>query len=126
MRDYKLKSSGLPPHIYAQVTAIVKGYDDMKAEYEEMTYRSPLHLTGQPKGKNNIDTTSREAVRKADISQKLEAVEDAISYVPEEYRQGVWENAVHGVPYPIYADRTTYWRHKSRFFRLVAKRMYWI
>ncbi|MFQ7473603.1 MAG: hypothetical protein ACLSAO_03970 [Anaerovoracaceae bacterium] len=126
MRDYKLKSSGLPPHIYTQVTAIVRGYEDMKAEYENILYKGTVSLDGMPKSKNKIDITSREAVRRADISKKIEAVEESILSIPEEYRQGVWDNAVYGTPYPIYADRTTYWRYKARFFRLIAKHMYWI
>lgn len=50
MRDYKLKSSGLQPHVYAQVVAIVKGYESMKTEYEDILQRqNSVFLNGQPK-----------------------------------------------------------------------------
>lgn len=126
MRNYRLKSSGLPPHIYAQVLAIVRGYETMRDEYDAILHESPAPPDGQPRGSVNPDTTSREAVRRADLSNKIETVEQSILTVPEEYRQGVWDNAVYGIPYPRGADRTTYWRHKARFFRQIARRMCWI
>lgn len=126
VRDYRLKSSDLPSHVYAQVIAIVRGYDSMKNEYDAILHTSPDPPDGQPRGTVNPDTTSREGVIRADISQKLEAIEQSILIVPEDYRQGVWDNAVYGIPYPLYADRTTYWRYKAKFFRAIAKRMYWI
>lgn len=125
-RNYMLKSAELPGHIYAQVMAIVRGYDIMRDEYDSMLQESPNPPDGQPRGGGSTDPTSRDAVRRADIKQKLEAVEQSILSVPEEYRQGVWDNAVYGIPYPLNADRTTYWRYKAKFFRKIARRMCWI
>lgn len=125
-RNYRLKSAELPGHIYAQVTAIVKGYDIMRDEYDNMLQESPSPPDGQPRGPGTTDVTARNAARRADIKQKLEAVEQSILSIPEDYRQGVWDNAVYGIPYPETADRTTYWRYKAKFFRRIAKRMCWI
>lgn len=127
MRDYKLKSSGLQPHVYAQVVAIVKGYESMKTEYEDILQRqNSVFLNGQPKGSRIADRTSRDAAKRADLSEKIEAIDQAISSIPEEYRKGIWNNAVHGTPYPDEAHRSTYWRYKAKIFQDIAKRMYWI
>lgn len=126
MREYKLKSSGLPPYVYAQVIAIVRGYEDMRLEYDRMLEKSTRPSDGQPRGTSNSDGTSRQAIKRADISKKLEAIEQSLLKIPEEYRQGVWDNAMYATPYPNGADRTTYWRYKAKFFRDIAKRMNWI
>lgn len=126
MREYILKSTGLEEHVYKQVLAIVRGYETMKKEYDGILESSPPPPDGQPRSGKTGDTTSRDAVRRADISQKIEAVEKAIEIVPEEYRQGVWDSAVNRKPYPRDADRVTYWRYKSIFYRTVAKKMFWI
>lgn len=126
MGDYMLKSSGLPTYIQRQVKVIIKSYDEMKNEYDAILHSSPDPPDGQPRGTVNPDTTSREAIRRADLSKKLKAIEQSILIIPEEYRQGVWDNAVYGIRYPADADRTTYWRHKVVFFEAIARRMCWI
>lgn len=124
--NYVLKSTGLPRYVDAQVKAVLKGYNAMRDEYDNMLQESPDPPDGQPRGSGSTDPTSRAAARRADIKQKLEAVEQSILSIPEEYRQGVWDNAVYGASYPANADRTTYWRYKAKFFRRIAKRMCWI
>lgn len=126
MRDYKLKSSGLPSYVYAQVIAIVRGYEDMRLEYDRMLEKSARPPDGQPKGTGVSGGISGQAIRRADISQKLEAIEQSLVKIPEEYRQGVWDNALYATPYPRGADRTTYWRYKAKFFRDIARKMNWI
>lgn len=126
MRDYKLKSSGLPSYVYAQVIAIVKGYEDMRLEYDRMLEKSARPPDGQPKGTGVSGGISGQAIKRADISQKLEAIEQSLIKIPEEYRQGVWDNALYATPYPRGADRTTYWRYKAKFFRDIARKMNWI
>ena len=69
-----------------------------------------------PKGSRIADRTSRDAAKRADLSEKIEAIDQAISSIPEEYRKGIWNNAVHGTPYPDEAHRSTYWRYKAKFF----------
>lgn len=124
--NYVLKSTGLPSYIDAQVKAVLKGYNAMREEYDNMLQESPDPPDGQPRGSGSTDPTSRDAVRRADIKQKLEAVEQSILSIPEEYRQGVWENAIYGMSYPDNAHRATYWRYKAKLFQRIAKRMCWI
>jgi len=126
MRDYELKAAGLPKHVYRQVRAVVQGYEKTKTEYDAILYESLPPPDGQPRGTGVSDDTSRRAMRRARLAEKLEVVEQAILIVPEEYRQGVWDSAVLGIPYPLDADRSTYWRHKAKFYRKVAYGLYLI
>lgn len=126
MRNYKLKRSGLPPHVYGWVMATIEGYEMMKIEYDEILEKSPAPPDGQPRGGNMSKTIEESAIRRCDLAKKLEAVEQSLVMVPEEYRLGLWNNLAHKTPYPAQADRTTYWRYKVKFLRGIAKRMHWI
>ena len=126
MRNYVPKSCGLPTELANQVIWLVKDYDRMKTEYDEAIWDSPDPPDGQPRGNNNGDPTSREAMKRAELFRKLQAVEQARLAIPEVYRDGVWNSVLHKTPYPRNADRTTYWREKSKFMRRVAENMFWI
>lgn len=126
VRNYRLKRSGLPPHVYGWVMATIEGYENMKAEYDEMLERSPAPPDGQPRGSNNANSIEESAIRRGDLAKKLKAVEQSLIMIPEEYRSGVWNSLAYKAPYPTQADRTTYWRYKVEFLRGIAKRMNWI
>ena len=125
-RNYRLKNAGLPDDIYDQVWAIIRGYDRMKLEYDNMIGGSPAPADGQPRGTNHPDTTSHEAVKRADLSKKLEAIEQSYLMLPPRYAQTIWDNIVYRVPYPQEVHRSTYARYKALFFRNIARRMGWI
>ena len=125
MRDYYL-DTGIPDTLCRQVVWLIKDYDRLKQEYDNAIWDSPDPPDGQPRGSNNGDPTSREAIKRAEIFKKLQAVERSILEIPECYREGVWNNMIYKIPYPNNADRTTYWRYKARFIRGVAEKMFWI
>lgn len=77
MRNYIPKSCGLPDELANQVIWLVKDYDRMKAEYDNTIWNSPAHPDGQPRGRNSGDPTSREAMKRAELSRKLQAIEQA-------------------------------------------------
>lgn len=126
MRDYVPKSCGLPDALANQVIWLVKDYDRMKTEYDEAIWDSPDPPDGQPRGNNNSDPTSREAMKRAELFRKLQAVEQARLAIPEVYRDGVWRNVLYRTPYPKDASRKTYWSHKSGFLYKVAENMCWV
>lgn len=126
MRDYYLQHSQLPRELYRQVEWLVRDYERLKTEYNNAIWNSPPPPDGQPHGDNTTDLTSKEAIKRAELFKKLEAIEQSKLHIPEEYREGVWNNILYKVPYPKNADRTTYWRHKSTFLRSVAEKMFWI
>lgn len=129
MREYWQMSSkryGLPTSLYTQVVGVIRDYERLKTEYDRILNQSAAPPDGQPRGSNRIDTTSEKGLECAEISRKLKAVEQARYEVQEEYREGVWDNVVYGIRFPIDADRTTYYRHKKVFIKEVAKNLNWI
>lgn len=129
MKDYwpaSEKRYGMPVHLADSIKSIVRDYDRMKDEYAAILDKSANPPDGQPRGDNRIDTTSEKGMRCAELSKKLEAIEQARYAVQDEYRQGVWDNALYGLPYPEDADQTTYTKHKRLFMRAVAKKLHWL
>lgn len=126
MRNYIPKSYGLPDELANQVIWLVKDYDRMKLEYDNTIWDSPDPPDGQPRGSNNSDPTSREALKRAELFRKLQAVEQAKLMIPEVYRKGVWNNLLYRTPYPNDASRKTYWSYKSGFLYKVAENMNWV
>lgn len=114
----------LPHPVRMQVIWLVRDYERMKLEYDNAIWDSPGPPDGQPRGNNTGDPTEREGLKRADIGKRLEAIEQAFNTVPEEYRQGVWDNVVYGAGYPIYAHRNTYGNHKRRFLYCIAKKLH--
>lgn len=126
MRNYIPKSCGLPTELANQVLWLIKDYDRMKTEYDNAIWDSPDPPDGQPRGSNNGDPTSREALKRAELFRKLQAVDQARLTIPEVYRDGVWNNLLYGTPYPKDASRKTYWTYKCGFVRKVAENMCWV
>ncbi|MEG1136388.1 MAG: hypothetical protein RSD65_06275 [Anaerovoracaceae bacterium] len=126
MRDYTLKSYGLTNEIANQVLWLVRDYKRMKTEYNNTIWDSPDPPDGQPRGNSIGDSTSRKAIKMAELFRKLEAIERSKLEIPEQYREGVWNNLLYKTPYPAGADRTTWWRQKTRFVHRVAEKMFWV
>jgi len=126
VRDYYIKSSDIPEDLYRQTLWMIKGYDRMKAEYDNAIWDSPDPPDGQPRGGNTGDPTSREGLKRAELFRKLQAIEQAKLYIPECYREGVWNNLLYKTPYPKGAHRKTWWQYKTAFVRKVAQNMSWL
>lgn len=126
MRDYYLKNSDMPEDLYRQTLWMIKGYDRMKTEYDNAIWDSPEPPDGQPRGGNTGDPTSREGLKRAELFRKLQAIEQAKLYIPECYRDGVWNNVLYKTPYPRAGHRSTWWHYKAAFIRRVAENMYWL
>lgn len=126
MRDYYLKNSDMPEDLYRHTLWMIKGYDRMKEEYDNAIWDSPEPPDGQPRGGNTGDPTSREGMKRAELFRKLQAIEQAKISIPNDYREGVWNNVLYKVPYPEGAHRKTWWRYKVAFIKSVARNMYWI
>lgn len=53
--------------------------------------------------------------------KEKEIIGQAMEAVPEEYRMGVWNSAVHRQRYPEGASKSTYKRKKRKFYYQIAK-----
>ena len=116
----------LPHPVRMQVIWLVRDYERMKVEYDNTIWASPGPMDGQPRGNTIGDPTGRAGIKRVDLAKRLEAIEQAFNTVPDEYRQGVWNNIVFSTRYPIYAHRNTYGNHKNRFLYQVARNLYLI
>lgn len=124
MRDYQpIKNNPyiLPHALYMQVVWLIRDYDRMREEYESSLEKSPAPHDGQPRSGSNVDSTQQKALTRVNLWTKIEAVDQALNTVPEEYQQGVWNNVVYRVRYPDDAEPRTYRRYKSKFIYMVAK-----
>lgn len=126
MRDYIPKSCGLPDNLANQVMWLIRDYERMKLEYDNAIWDSPGPPDGQPRGSNTSDTTSKEAIKRAELFKKIQAIEQSKLEIPEQYREGIWNNIVYRTPYPSIAGRTTWWTYKTKFLCKVAEKLYWI
>lgn len=115
----------LPHPIRMQVIWLVRDYERMKNQYNDLMEKSPGPSDGQPRGTGTTDTVSETAMRRAELSEKIKAVEDAYSGIPEEYRRGVWDNVTYRARYPSDAGIATYKRQRKKFLYRVAKNLFW-
>jgi len=106
-----------------RVLYIIRDYDRMKDEYQEILQLSPPALTGVPGSRELTDPTGDKAIRLAMISGEMHAVDQALKKIPREYRQGVKRNVMYGSWYPKDADARTYRRWKQRFMYWVAEKL---
>lgn len=112
----------LPHHIYYKTIWEIKGYYWLKERVEDIILATPDH-DGQPHAGGVSDPTYTKALKLGDSASRLRIIEEERDRILPEYRQGVWDNIMHGSRYPDDADRRTYSRHKSKFVYRVAVRL---
>ncbi|MCQ4637138.1 hypothetical protein NE619_10410 [Anaerovorax odorimutans] len=116
----------LPRAVRMQVIWLVRDYERMKLEYDNAIWTGCGPMDGLPRGNRIGNPTERDALKRIDLSKRIEAIEQALNTVPEEYRKGVWDNLVDRAKYPIDAGSATYARHKGKFLYRIAKNLYFI
>ena len=128
-RDYQATKNNpylLPRPLYRMTLAFIRDHERKCDEYKSLEEDSRHPPDGLPRGSASGNPTQRNGIRRAELWVSISAVKDALNIVPEEYRDGVWENVVHYRRYPDDADPSTYRRYKQRFIHQVAHNMLWI
>ena len=120
---YNRKKYRLPKEVYMKVVWHCRDYQRMKDEYDSLFGRSPV-MDGQPKGKDPGDPTGQLAIKSAELSEGIRAIEDALNDIPEEYRAGIMGNACYRKPFPDYAYPDTWRVYRQRFIFGVAVRLH--
>ena len=126
-RDYLAKKNNpyrMPRSLYRRVLALIRDYDRMRVEVEELILASP-NPEGI-KGGGPGDPTARAAERIERMQSDVRAIEQALKKIPPEYRKGVFNSVRYYRAFPVDADRTTYARHKQKFVYFVAKNLGWM
>lgn len=95
----------------------------MARDYEDLLDISSPVNDGMPKGTDISNPTEKAALKREAIGRNLEAIEEAITTIPEEYRSGVWNNVVLDKPYPSYAVTRTWTTYKGRFLYALAENL---
>lgn len=126
MRDYqRIKNNKyqLPNAAYHTTLWVIRDYDRMVEEADDILLESPSPADGMPRGGRIIDEVSEKAERRANYLKKTLAIEKAMNRIPTEYQRGVWENITKHKAFPKDASRSTYSRNKSKFIYHVAKNL---
>ena len=126
-RDYQAKKNNpyrMPRSLYRRVLALIRDYDRMRVEVEELILASP-NPEGI-KGGGPGDPTARAAERIERMQSDVRAIEQALKKIPPEYRKGVFNSVRYYRAFPVDADRTTYARHKQKFVYFVAENLGWM
>ena len=129
MRDYQPRQKNkyrLPIPVYHQTVWLIRDYDRICSELNDILLASPDPPDGQPHGTNLSDEAFAKAKRRDQLVDKKNAIDNALARVPDDYRKGVWDNVQLRKSFPKDADRTTYARHKSAFILDVAISMNFI
>lgn len=113
----------IPEDVWRECISIIRDYDKTQALYESLLYESPSPLTGQPKAKSPSSPTERAGMNRALMAIRLNAVDEAFTIIPPEYKQAIRDNIVKRIDYPAYAHRSTYVRWKTRMIKYLAERL---
>ena len=116
MRNYQPQKNNpykLPHNLYMRMLYLIRDYDRMRSEREDILHGSPANDGIPCAGIGN--PTENKAIRLMSTGSECEAVERALAGVPEEYRKGVWNNVCYQCPYPSDAGEATYKRWRIRF-----------
>lgn len=129
MRDYQPYKNNkylLPQPLYKMTLAFIRDYYRKVVEYKKLIEESPPPPDGQPRGSGTSNPTERDGIRRVELKTAIDAIESALHQVPEEYRQGVWNNIIKHKRYPDDAHPRTYRTYKQRFIYYVAHNMFWV
>ena len=127
MRDYQPHKNNpywLEPTIYRRVLAVVRDYDRMVRDYNEIIHETAAG-DGQPGSNTPGDPVARKAERMDRLWEDIRAVEIALIQIPPEYRDGVLRNIRYGGwPEDVPAHRNTWSKWRRRLLFLVAEKLY--
>ena len=103
----------IPHNLYMAIIYHIRDYDRQKEELENC--RSSVGRGRNP--------TEKKGLKVIKMGQMVSAIDCAMECIPPEYRSGLWEHIVNGVPYPDYAALATWRRHKLALVRLVGENL---
>lgn len=110
----------IPKDVWDECICIIRGYDRLRDEYESVLQSTPPPPDGQPKPTCPGNPTEREAMKRAMMAMRLNAVDEAFTVIHPDYRQAIRDNIVKRKRYPDYAHRQTFVRWKTRMVRYLA------
>lgn len=109
--------------LYNKTLWRIRDYNRLKDVADGIIQQS--HEQSEPTGKTNktSDTVLNAVVKREKYLTEIKTIDECLDLIPQEYRKGIWNNIMYNEPYPIYADRSTYGRWKSKFIHDVAQKL---
>ncbi len=138
------KDYALPPSLYMRVLSTVRDYPRMKESISDVLYggssaiyndefakknkdgKIEIKRAIMPKAKHVGKVTENKALKIAQTSETIKAIDDALQKIPQEYRKYIFENIIYKKPYPYYAHRNTWSKWKGIFLYFVADELGWL
>ena len=114
----------MPRHVYMQIVYLVRDYDRMKAEADEILYATPDIQTGSVSEPGN--PTENKALKIAEMTKKVDAIDAALRMIPQGYRKGVFNNVAYSTRYPSIAGMATWARWRAKLLWYIAKKLYFL
>ena len=124
MRDYQPQKNNpykLPHNLYMRMLYLIRDYDRMRSEREDILHGSPANDGIPCAGIGN--PTENKAIRLMSMGSECDAVDAAFREIPAEYRKAIHDNICYGSPYPYTAHRNTYSYWRTRLLYALAKKM---
>lgn len=128
MRDYQRTKNNpyyLENETYKLTLAFIRTYPRLKETLVDTLEESPAPADGQPRGSGTGDPTANKAANIEPITNDLRIIDDVLNNIPAEYRQAILDSIINFKPYPMWADRSTFWRWKQRFIYEVYEKKFW-
>ena len=111
----------LPKTLYRRVISVIKDYDRMRIEADNILFGTPNKDIATFSGLVN-KPTEKAAIRLAQYTNELEAIEKALEQIPKEYRKAVFRNVAFGERFPAEgAAYKTWLRWRKRFINYCAE-----
>lgn len=126
MSDYqrtKFTKYKLGRELYNKTLWRIRDYNRLKDVANSLIDASPDPRQPQSKTNKITDTVSDIVAKREKYIKEIDVIDKCLELIPQEYRKGIWNNIMYNEPYPIYADRSTYGRWKSKFIYDVAQKL---
>ena len=125
-KEYQPKSSKgyvLPHNLYMLTLYTIRDYERMSNEYHKAGSIEAHTIRDKISGNGIGNPTERKGIIRASLFDRMEAVEQALMKIPDDYRKGIIQNIKYGNHYPDDAGNKTYRRWKQRFIYYVAENL---
>ena len=128
MRNYQPKKNNnykLDKNLFSRMVYLVKDYNRMKTRINELSSdlsrAEGMGATGQ-----HSDPTLCKAMKIERMSGECNAVDWALTQIPEEFRTIIFNKILFDRAYPLHADLSTFSRWKCRFLYCLAEKLDYI
>lgn len=113
----------LPKTVYNRVLWVVRDYERLKSERQNILHSYDCDWNGLPRGGGVGNPTEDKALQLERFTADLEAIEQALLLVDEDMREGVLNNIYYRASYPHTPSLSTWIRRKQKFLYDVAKNL---